>query len=91
MGRSTMALTGSTGNPLDRISKARRPGASCSAIILSSDEELVALQLPVERLPVPSRQAYQLPPLSGPRLKEAGEPLVGDRRRGKTIPAARTK
>jgi integrase len=58
-------------SPLDRVSKVRRLGASVRRDRTLSDEELAALVLAIERLPVPYRQAYQALLHSGLRLNEA--------------------
>jgi integrase len=58
-------------NPLERISKARRLGTSVRRDRTLGDEELAALVLAIERLPVPHRQAYQALLHSGLRLNEA--------------------
>jgi integrase len=58
-------------NPLDRIRKARRLGATVRREHTLSDEELAAFVLAIERLPAPHRQAYQVLLHSGLRLTEA--------------------
>jgi len=58
-------------NPLDRVSKARRLGTSARRDRVLSDEELAALVLAIERLPMPYRAAYQVLLHSGLRLNEA--------------------
>jgi integrase len=58
-------------NPLERVSKARRLGTPVRRDRTLSDEELAALVLAIERLPVPHRQAYQALLHSGLRLNEA--------------------
>jgi integrase len=57
-------------NPLDRVRKARRFGSPARRDRALSDEELSALTLAIERLPVPHRQAYQVLLHSGLRLNE---------------------
>jgi integrase len=79
-------------NPLDRISKVRRLGSAVQRGHTLNDEELIALQLAIERLPDPHRQAYQALLHSGLRLNES----VGARWRefqgdDWTIPAERMK
>jgi len=58
-------------NPLDRISKTRRLGATVRRDHTLSDEELAALVLAIPRLPAPHRHAYAVLLHSGLRLNEA--------------------
>jgi len=58
-------------NPLERVSKTRRLGASVRRDHTLNDEELAALTLAIERLPAPHRHAYQVLLHSGLRLNEA--------------------
>ena len=79
-------------SPLDRISKARRLGATVRRDHTLNDEELAALVLAIPRLPPPHRHAYEVLLHSGLRLNEAvgtrWTEIEGD---DWTIPAARMK
>jgi integrase len=79
-------------NPLERVSKTRRLGASVRRDHTLSDEELAALTLAIERLPAPHRQVYQVLLHSGLRLNETArarwDEIEGD---NWTIPAVRMK
>jgi integrase len=58
-------------NPLDRVSKTRRLGATVRRDHTLNDEELAALVLAIPRLPAPHRHAYEVLLHSGLRLNEA--------------------
>jgi integrase len=79
-------------SPLDRVSRARRLGATVRRDHMPSDEELAALVLAIPRLPAPHRHAYEVLLHSGLRLNEAAgarwSEIEGDTW---TIPSTRMK